>query len=859
MLAVLLLHANEPVSTDRLVDELWGSRPPATATKLVATYVWQLRKALGESTIITRPPGYAAVVSPDQLDRARFDELVARGQAEKSADAAKTLREALDLWRGPALADVTFESSAHGDVARLDDERLGALAQRIDHDLALGSHEAVLGELQALVHAHPFRERFQAQLMLALYRSGRQAEALKSYREARRRFVDELGIEPGPELQQLERSILAQDPTLVPPSGTLAASQPPASSTATTLPQPVSAFVGREDELADLLSEIEGGARLVTLTGPGGSGKTRLAIEAARTAATDFQAGTFWVGLASLRDPSLVLGAIAETVGAKGDVAQHIGDRRILLLVDNLEHVIDAAPELATILGACPNLTMLVTSRERMRVEGEVDYPVPPLSTGDAVALFCRRANVAPTPEVETLCARLDNLPLAVELAAGRAKALSPAQLLERLSERLDVFTGGRDADPRQATLRATIEWSHDLLSARERQLFAMLAAFPGGCTLDAAIEVCDADLDTLEALVEKSLLRTSSERYWMLATIREFAAERFAESGELDAVMDRLAIYLADLAEAEGAPSFLGRVAEAYERLDLEHANVRAVVEWAVAKRRYERVAELVLRYRDVWTSRSNMLEVARWADQAVRARDTMAAELWPRVLMAVEQVRLFAGDRPGAQAAAEEGLEALAHIPPDPYLEAMLLSELSALSFGDGDFEEARRLAERSLEIRTSNGFPTGRAIQDLGQIALVEGDLDEAQRLFEDALASLQARGAAHNVAVATRFLAEVARRRGHLAEATALARDALARFGGLGDVDATASCLRDLAVLSKQQGQLEEASRLWVSANAMSQFENVTVFEREIGDLPEVEAPPDVMTIEDALALVAASPH
>ena len=247
----------------------------------------------------------------------------------------------------------------------------------------------------------------------------------------------------------------------------------------TNLPRPASSFVGRERELRELLATIRG-ARLVTLTGPGGSGKTRLALEAATTLVPSYKAGVFWIGLAQLRDPALVSETIAQTLGSKNGLAEHIGERELLLLVDNLEQVIEAAPQLSALLSACANLTMLVTSRELLRVQGEVEYAVPPLASPEAVALFCERSRLEPSEEIAELCVRLDQLPLAVELAAARAKALSPRQILERLSQRLDLLESGRDADPRQQTLRATIDWSHDLLSEEERRVFRALSVFAG-------------------------------------------------------------------------------------------------------------------------------------------------------------------------------------------------------------------------------------------------------------------------------------------------------------------------------------------------------------------------------------------
>ena len=282
----------------------------------------------------------------------------------------------------------------------------------------------------------------------------------------------------------------------------------------------------------------------MTLTGPGGSGKTRLALEAAATLVPSYKAGVFWIGLASLRDPALVTETISQTLGAKDGLAEHIGERELLLLVDNLEQVIEAAPQLSALLSACANLNVLVTSRELLRVRGEVEYAVPPLASPDAVALFCARSRLEPSEEIAELCVRVDELPLAVELAAARAKALSPRQILERLSQRLDLLEGGRDADPRQQTLRATIDWSHDLLSEEEQRVVRALSVFAGGCTLAAVEEVCSADIKTLQSLVEKSLLRFSNERYWMLETIRDYARERLDEAGETDALARRHADY---------------------------------------------------------------------------------------------------------------------------------------------------------------------------------------------------------------------------------------------------------------------------------------------------------------------------
>ena len=279
----------------------------------------------------------------------------------------------------------------------------------------------------------------------------------------------------------------------------------------------------------------------MTLTGPGGTGKTRLALEAAMSLVPKYKAGVFWVGLASLRDPALVTETIAQTLGAKDGLAEHIAERELLLLLDNLEQVIEAAPELSSLLESCPNLTLLVTSSELLRISGEVEYPVPPLAEPEAVSLFCERAQVAPSEEIAELCARLDSLPLAVELAAARAKALSPAQILERLSQRLDLLKGGRDSDPRQQTLRATIEWSYDLLATEEQQLFARLSVFAGGCTLSAQRRSAAPTSTPCSRSSRRASFASPNERYWMLETIREYAGERLAKSSEAESSLSSM------------------------------------------------------------------------------------------------------------------------------------------------------------------------------------------------------------------------------------------------------------------------------------------------------------------------------
>jgi predicted ATPase len=353
-------------------------------------------------------------------------------------------------------------------------------------------------------------------------------------------------------------------------------------------------------------------------------------------------AGVFWVGLGPLRDPTLVTATITQTLGAKEDVAGHIGERELLLLLDNLEQVVEAAPELTALVEACPNLKLLVTSRELLRVRGEVEYPELPLAEAEAVELFCARARAEPDESVHQLCRALDNLPLALELAAARASVLSPKQILERLSKRLDLLRGGRDADPRQRTLRAAIEWSYELLSEEERVLFARLSVFAGGCTLEAAEEVADADLNTLQSLVEKSLLRHTEARFWMLETIREYAAERLRESGEGDEVRERHAARFLQLAE--------GRAAEIGEpSLTLfaaEQPNLRVALAWLAEHDDGERRLRLASALGRFWFGGGSGAEGLVQLESALACSPAAPAELRARALFEAARIAMRTSD---------------------------------------------------------------------------------------------------------------------------------------------------------------------------------------------------------------------
>jgi len=475
----------------------------------------------------------------------------------------------------------------------------------------------------------------------------------------------------------------------------------------TNLPIPATPFIGRAKELQDV-SEIlrAGDVRLLTLTGPGGTGKTRLALQAAGERASAHPQGVWWVPLASLRDAGLVLETAAQAVGARNTLAEHIGDKSMLILFDNFEHVIGAAAELATLLAACPNLNLMVTSRELLRLPGEHAYPVPPLEVQEGITLFVERARArvpgfASTAAVSELCSRLENLPLALELAAARVGVLSPQALVERLSQRLDLLKAGRGVDPRQQTLRATIEWSHELLDQDEQPLFARLAVFAGGCVLESAENVCDADIDTLQSLVDKSLVRVrEGHRFWMLETIREFANERLEDSGEAVELRRRHAAFFLSLAE-EAEPQLRGNPKGWLERLDDEHDTIRAALDWFEETGETQLSLRLAAAATRFWVMRGYPAQGRRRLECALTSDDQQTPA------------------------------------------RARALNAAALLAFEVGDVTAATQRAEQALAATMSTGDAWGTAYARflLGQGAITERQYATAHDLFEESLRTFQ----------------------------------------------------------------------------------------------------------------------
>jgi predicted ATPase len=587
----------------------------------------------------------------------------------------------------------------------------------------------------------------------------------------------------------------------------------------TNLPRPASSFVGREAEVGALAALLQDGARLVTLTGPGGSGKTRLAIEAAATLVPEFKAGVFWVGLATVRDPALVSATIAQVIGAKEDLAVHIGERQMLLLVDNLEQVVAAAPELADLVEACPNLRLLVTSRERLRVRGEVEYAVLPLADAEAVDLFCARAQVKPSDAVRQLCRALDYLPLAIELAAARASLLSPAQILERLSQRLDLLRGGRDADPRQETLRATIEWSHALLGAAEQRLFARLAVFAGGATLEAAEQVADADLDTLQSLVDKSLLRHADERFSMLETIREYAAERLEASGEADVLRRRHAEHFLALAE-EVEPSIMGtNPGEGLRRLEGDRDNLRSALDWLEASGDTQRALRLAGAVWEFWCLRAYANEGWRRLEDLL-ARDERPTLARAKALTGSAHLAPQASTADHRHLRAEQAL-ALHRELGDSWGIAYAEFQVAAALCEAGAFTEAQSLLEQSVR-RLAEVGDEHRELQARRYLAWASQELGDSERyrsIYEENLRRARAIGDAENEQWALESLSSVATKEGRHPDALAMLGEAYRLARDSGDPGAVDMNLVRLGNALAFAGKSEAAVRVLALSDAM----------------------------------------
>ncbi|HEX6761986.1 MAG TPA: adenylate/guanylate cyclase domain-containing protein [Gaiellaceae bacterium] len=601
----------------------------------------------------------------------------------------------------------------------------------------------------------------------------------------------------------------------------------------TNLPVPPTPFLGRERELSEVSALLHDGARLVTLTGAGGTGKTRLALQSAGAAADAFPEGVYWVPLAPLRDPELVLDAAASSLETE-NVAGYVADKRLLLYFDNFEHLLDAATGVADLLGACPNLKVLVTSREPMHVSAEQEYAVPPFVHQEGVGFFMARARAVdpsfdPHPAVGEICARLDNLPLALELAAARVKALPAEQLLARLEQRLPLLSGGaRDVPERQRTLRTAIAWSYDLLNPVEQMRFRALGIFVGGSTLAAAEEVAGADLDTLQSLLDKSLLRRTDDRYWMLETIREFALEQLGEAEELDAVARRHFAYYAALAESAhlSADSIEG---QHHELAVPEADNLRAAIDRAADADRHEDAMSLAVSLEQFWAT-SHPHEGARRIAALLAHEDELSPLLRARAFRVRGGMLFLSGEYEEGSRWHAAALAGFRELGDDARVAHMLIRE-AVFAWHNGDPGRARELAEESLALRSGNPRDEGEALYVLGNAAFAEGHGDEALELLARSAELCLQVGFRWFAVGALLNYAEYALRLERPEAVAEPLRNAVETARSMRDRQHAVYGIALLAWLATEQSDLERAGRLWGAVEAEAERSPVGQWDAE----------------------------
>ncbi|GGR13333.1 BTAD domain-containing putative transcriptional regulator [Streptomyces netropsis] len=800
LLADLLVHEGRPVSADRLIDDLWGEDLPAHPANALQNKVSQLRRVLGREGVVRQPPGYRLRIDDGDVDADRFRALVTRARATGDPRArAALLTEALGLWRGPAYADFADEEFARTAALRLEEQRLTVLEERAEARLAAGEHGTLVGELTELVARHPLRERLRAAQLRALYRAGRQSEALASYDELRVRLAEELGLDPGPELAAVHRTILTQAPEP-------AAAPAPAARPGTRLPTPLTPLVGRERAVAEAGALLTAG-RLVTLTGPGGVGKTRLAIETAARHADAFPDGVRLVELAGQRGSLADLTeVIATALGLRDDgamglpvpaaapadrLAAALRDRHALLVLDNCEHVVEHVAHLTDLLlRTAPGLRVLATSQEPLGLAGETVRAVEPLPAAEAVRLFAARAAAAApgfvldattTEAVEEICRRLDGLPLALELAATRVRALGVRELAHRLDDRFRVLTGThRGAPPRQQTLRAVIDWSWELLTAPERIVLRRLAAHTDGCTLQAAEAVCAGDgvqaeevLGLLARLVDRSLVVMTDgprgPRYRLLESVAAYGTERLREMADLEPVRARHLHHYTELAE-RAAPRLRGpEQGHWLAVLDAETANLRTALDTAVRQGPAETALRLTAALSWYWLLRGRLGEARRSLESALGmpaeslplraevrslwgsfallsgtrtplspAEETAEAGPWPQARWFRSYALFNAGDLAGAEALVELALAGF-HERGDRWGVAAALGRRAVHALIRDDMAALRHDGERSAELFRELGDRWGRlqSVVPLAALAEIGGDYERAGGILRDGL--------------------------------------------------------------------------------------------------------------------------
>ncbi|HEY5848271.1 MAG TPA: BTAD domain-containing putative transcriptional regulator [Microlunatus sp.] len=796
LLIALLLRVGKVVPSERLIDDIWAANPPADPTHALQQVMSRLRRVLfgrgaAEDWLVWHPSGYQLAVDPGVVDVTQFEQLVELGRRHLAAgapvEAAEILRRALGLWRGPALidvADLPFGQAAAVDLA---ERKLAATEDRIEADLLRGEHAAVLVELEALVSQHRLRERLSAQLMRALYADARQADALNLYESTRRMLADDLGVDPGPQLRMVYEQILVHHPNLVPPPA-----EPHGLSDArpSNLPAAVTTFVARDGDVGRVLALLEV-SRLVTLTGPGGVGKTRLALHAANQLVETVADGVWWVDLTPLGEPMQLADAILRALedqpggrlaaprvaGAEPEeqLRSFLSDRDLVLVLDNAEHLAEAVGHLVGgILTRAPGLRILATSQRPLNTAGEAVWSVPPLpvpppdedlSTGamldyPSVQLFADRAAAAggirdtaedDTAAVAEICRTLDGMPLAIELAAARTRLLPPHQLLARLNDRFSLLTTRSGSAPaRQRSLRAVVEWSHRMLTEPERVLLRRLAVFVGGARLDAVEQVCatpgnpvaggitsDEIVDLLAGLIDKSLISVSAAdgeaRYTMLETIRAIATEQLAEAGEDTPLRAAHARYYGDLAVASVRQLRGPEQLRWLQRLSAERANMRAAIEYASGHGDGETALRLAAALSQFWWLTGDVSESHRLAALALHAVGPALSPDRAAVLTFLAWLDLSQESTPEQVRVLEEVVEYCHSI--SDHDGAALSTALLALAVRQqGDRPRSRELAAQAT---AASSWPQAVALMLSGGTAGMNGDVLQGEQQITTAL--------------------------------------------------------------------------------------------------------------------------
>ena len=911
ILGVLLAAGGEVVSTHRLIDGVWGARPPASAHKSLQSHVSRLRRTLASvaggrgDALLTAVDGYRVDLATCELDATRFEGLVAQARGVLRSDpyeASERLDEALGLWRGEAFGELADHAHVRAEARRLEQLREVAAADRVEARLALGRHEEVLGELEAAVASDPLAERPHAQLMLALYRAGHQVEALAVYRRLQQRLREEVGLDPSAEAQQLHERILRRDDGLAAPLAPRTSERRRATGSARaggegSVTAGTPTLIGRDADVAAVGSLVTT-TSLVTLVGAGGVGKTRLAEQVAAVAADRFADGVAVCALDAVRDPDSVGAALIDALEARNEGDRTDADtlvaalttRRMLLVLDNCEHVLSAVSRLVErILDRCPNVAVLATSREHLHVPGERVWQVAPLavpSAGASVddvmqtpagALFCARAEaVEPAfaltdgnaPAVGELCRRLDGIPLAIELAAARVRAMTPADLIERLDRRFSLLTAGPHREQgRHRTLHAVVAWSYDLLGEAEARLFDRLSVFAGSFSLSAAEQVCAGDpvaeadvAGVLAELVDKSMVVVERAddrvRYRLLDTLRDYGAARLVETGDDRRYRDAHAAHCVSVAEALGPRVRGADEGPVLAEIDAAVDDLRVAHAWLMAAGDVDGALRLPTALRDYVEHRQRD-EVATWAERALELPEAHGHPEYPAALATVAHAASRRGELDSARRCAET---ALAAAEPGPLATLWALQALASAALYEGRLDEVLALADRHAVVAEQTGEVYHRAMTSMARVLgyLYRGDVHTAaahaveyRRLAErsgnrglrasalyshgEALLDVDPTAAAplleeaietatgvdsHTQGIAMVSLASLRARGGEVEPALALFRDVIAHWRRLGDHTHQLTALRNLVDLLVRIDADDAAAVLYGAVTAAS---------------------------------------